>query len=60
MVGKTDTTKKEPVFKRGFCACESVGRTLSGANYVGRKVKSVRPRSNLYKKSESIKSRFLR
>lgn len=55
-----DGTKKIPVFKKGTCACESVGRIISGANYSRRKINSTSQRSNLYKKRESIKSRFLR
>lgn len=53
---------KVPVFKKGTCACESIGRSVNGSIISTRKFKSqnVKGKGNLYHKRESIKERFLK
>lgn len=53
---------KVPVFKKGTCACESIGTSVNGSIISTRKFKSqnVKGKGNLYHKRESIKERFLK
>lgn len=51
---------KVPAFKKGSCACESIGRAINTAKLNTRKIKNLTQSKRIYQKRESIKSRFLR
>lgn len=53
-------SNKLPVFKKGTCACESIGKIIQPVHLNKRQIRSLALSGNFSKKQESIKTRFLR